>query len=299
MQFNFRGKYDPTQNYSKKDVVSYQPIANGTVTYHFCLSDILSTSPQTPSQASDSLYWGLLNVQSNFPNSVDSFLSKANIQASDKADLSRINTLSLQSSLTSTEQDELTTLLNKQRNKLILADDFNALQQAISNLQMYFKDNVDSTLTTYQNNIQTTKDDALIAIEQKKENVIEYMDGTTAGALRNDLGVMGDLTTTDKTSLVNAINEVNAKDVDLTPINNKIGDITTLETTAKDNLVHAINEVKEDINNINLTASNVSITDAGNYITATNVEGALQEFGLAIVGTSSALVSEVNAILNG
>jgi hypothetical protein len=57
-------------------------------------------------------------------------------------------------------------------------------------------------------NINTNKDNALNEIEQKKENIINYMDATTAGQIRNDLGVKGDLQTTDKSSLVNAINEV-------------------------------------------------------------------------------------------
>ena len=63
------------------------------------------------------------------------------------------------------------------------------------------------------------------------------MDGTTAGAIRNDVGVMTDLTTDDKSSLVNAINEVNSKEVDLTPLENMINQ-------TNDNLVTLDDEVK-------------------------------------------------------
>ena len=109
--------------------------------------------------------------------------------------------------------------------------------------------------TNAMSSIQTTKDSALISIEQKKDNIIAYMDGTTAGAIRNDLGIIGYLTTTDKSSLVEAINEVNAKQVDLSPINTKIGS-TTLQTTAQD-LSGAINENLNKIANLSGVGGNV------------------------------------------
>lgn len=221
MDYNFRGKYDATQNYSKKDIVSYQPTTSDPIKYYFCLTNIVNTSPQTPLSSGDSSYWGTMNTLSNFPNTVDSFTPRTNISASDKIDINRIRDLNLQTSLTTSEQTELTNLINKQRNKLILADDFNALQQSISNLQMFFQQNVQGYIDTMQSNvattvnngttaIQTAKDDALSAIEAKKENIITYMDSTTAGSIRNDLGIITDLTTIDKTSLVNAVNEINA-----------------------------------------------------------------------------------------
>lgn len=44
-------------------------------------------------------------------------------------------------------------------------------------------------------------------------------------------------------------------------------------------------------------ASQLSITDAGNYYTSPNTEGALQEIGLAFNGARGNLVSSVNTIL--
>lgn len=56
-------------------------------------------------------------------------------------------------------------------------------------------------------------------------------------ALHNITGVLDDLTTTDKSNLVAAINEV------LSTLNTTTGDLSDLDTTDKTNLVSAINEV--------------------------------------------------------
>lgn len=89
--------------------------------------------------------------------------------------------------------------------------EINQSQADMFNYTNLKKSEVEATVTNGQTSINTTKDSALIFIEQKKENIIEYMDGTTAGQIRNDIGVMGDLTTTDKASLVNAVNEIDNK----------------------------------------------------------------------------------------
>lgn len=90
------------------------------------------------------------------------------------------------------------------------------------------------------------------------------------GEISNGMGDLSLLTTTAKDNLVNAINELNDKEVDLTtdatPTQNsvnlvtsggvysaisdtkkEIGDLTTLQTTAKNSLVNAINETNENI----------------------------------------------------
>lgn len=248
MDYNFKGKYDSSQSYIKKDVVSYQASESQPIKFYMCLTD--HSTIQKPSTVGDTVYWGMLNVQSNFPNSVDSFIYRSNVQTSDQVDMARIEVLKGKASLTVEEQNELNVLMTKHRNKFFLAEDANALQQSVSNLQLFFKDKVDGQLNQYNNEVDLKKNEALASIEKKKENIIEYMDGATAGQIRNDLGVMGELTTTDKTNLVNAINEVNAKEVDLTPINNQLSDISKdigvkseLTTTEKSNLVNAINEV--------------------------------------------------------
>lgn len=211
MQFNFKGKYDPTQSYYKKDVVSYQLTPNDTVRFYFCLTDHTSSTPQTPSPSGDTNFWGFINTLSNFPNSVDTFMYRTSVQAQDKPEIDRLNELFLKTNLTSAEADELNTLTVKYRNKYFTAEDANAIQQSITNMQMFFKNNVEGYINSMVALVDTAKDNALNAIEQKKNGVIDYLDGTEAGKMRNDIGVMADLSTVDKGSLVKAINEVNAK----------------------------------------------------------------------------------------
>jgi hypothetical protein len=209
MEYNFRGQYDATQSYAIKDVVSFQSTLPATyVKYYMCLIPNDSSNPASPDPYSDNASWGEINSLSNFPNSVDSFLYRTNIQGNDKVDIARINELTLKTSLTTTEQDELTYLTSKHRNKLFQADDLNAIQDSLSNLQIFFKDKVDAKLNSNISSIQTVKDSALVALDNKKNSIDLYLDSTTAGALRTDLGVMSDLTTTNKTSLVKAVNEL-------------------------------------------------------------------------------------------
>lgn len=64
--------------------------------------------------------------------------------------------------------------------------------------------------------------------------------------IRTDMGDLATLTTTDQTSLVNAINEVDAE-ADANTTN--MGDLANLITTDQTSLVNAINEVKTDAGN--------------------------------------------------
>lgn len=165
MQYNFRGKYNNTTSYVKKDVVSYQPTPNDPIKYYFCLTDNIG---QLPNPNGDTQYWAIINTLSNFPNSVDTFLNRTNIQASDKPKLLRFQELSLKSVLSTSEQNELSTLTQELRNKLILPEDFNLLQQSISNLQMFFKDNVEAYINQKQTEFTSY-------VEQKKTDVTDYV----------------------------------------------------------------------------------------------------------------------------
>jgi len=70
------------------------------------------------------------------------------------------------------------------------------------------------------------------------------------------LGDLSDLTTTDKSNIVNAINELVSK----------IGDLTTLTTTNKNSLVDAINEINDNVVNFKLSFSNVAAMIASDSI---------------------------------
>ncbi|HBF7477365.1 TPA: hypothetical protein ACKE3B_002144 [Clostridioides difficile] len=62
-----------------------------------------------------------------------------------------------------------------------------------------------------------------------------------------------------------------------TELNRKIGDTTLLETTDKTNIVSAINEVKTSVDSIETTAEKTSYNNATSNLTATNVQGAIDE----------------------
>lgn len=75
--------------------------------------------------------------------------------------------------------------------------------------------------------------------------------GTDVKTLRGTIGVLANLTTTSKSDIVTALNEVLAK----TNVNsNAIGTLGSLTTTAKSNLVSALNEVQASVSSIDLTS---------------------------------------------
>lgn len=159
----------------------------------------------------------MANRYSNFPNTLDQLRLMPEYQdlsISDKQNIERYNVLVNKSSLTTAETTELNNLITTLQDKMVNTSDFNKLVGAVNNMQEYFVNNVlpdiSNLVNAGQTSIQTAKDNALIAIEQKKENIITYMDSTTAGQLQNQIGVIGDLTTTNKSSLVNAVNEINS-----------------------------------------------------------------------------------------
>ena len=206
MEYNFKGVYSPTGSYAVKDVVSFS--VNNVTKYYFCLQPNSSTNAQSPSADSDTQYWGLINSLSNFPNSIDTFLTRSPIQYNDKQYLQRFQELSLKNVLSTPEQTELEQLTQRIRDKLILPEDFNALQQSITNMQMFFQTEIMVYWQSVKDEINQTKTDAIQAIEDKKESIIDYLDSTEVGAIRNDVGNLNELQTVDKSSIVKALNEV-------------------------------------------------------------------------------------------
>ncbi|HBF5456095.1 TPA: phage tail protein [Clostridioides difficile] len=96
-----------------------------------------------------------------------------------------------------------------------------------------------------------------------------------------DLDTKIDTTKTELTS------NIEAAKIELS---NKIGDTTLLETTDKTSLVSALNEVKTSVDSIETTADKTSIKDTENLFTSDNVEGALKE----LVDKQNNLDTEVN-----
>lgn len=99
-----------------------------------------------------------------------------------------------------------------------------------------------------------------------------------------NIGTMENLTTTSKTDLVSALNEVNnqvgtntgnisTNTSNIATLGDNQGDLANLTTTAKNNLVSAINEVKgvNDTQNNNIgNLSNLNTTDKSSLVSAIN-----------------------------
>ncbi|HBG2167521.1 phage tail protein [Clostridioides difficile] len=79
-----------------------------------------------------------------------------------------------------------------------------------------------------------------------------------------------------------------------TELNNKIGDTTQLTTTDKTNLVSAINEVKASVDSIETTAEKTSYNNATSNLTATTVQGAIDEIVTEVRSNRSSIISSIN-----
>ena len=148
-------------------------------------------------------------------------------------------------------------LLNYLKNTVIPTVNNNA--DAVIEVQNAFL-----VLKNYVDNYFTNLD-----VQEEINNKLDEMveDGTMDALLNTNLtGSLSDLETTDKSNLVNAINEVNSKAGDnttnITTNTSNIGDLSNLETTNKTNLVSAINELVN-----NNTSINQNITRNASYST--------------------------------
>jgi len=86
---------------------------------------------------------------------------------------------------------------------------------------------------------------------EQRINLLAQAVGTDVKTIRNTIGVLANLTTTSKSDIVTALNEVLAK---TTTNTNAIGTLTSLTTTAKSNLVAALNEVQASVSSIDMTS---------------------------------------------
>lgn len=109
--------------------------------------------------------------------------------------------------------------------------------------------------------------------------------GVSANA--SSIGNLEDLTTSEKTTLVGAINEVNGGD-------SRIGNLSDLTTTEKTTLVGAINEVDGncDTNTSNIgTLSSLTTTETSNLVGAINEVDGHADTNASNIGTLSSLTT--------
>ena len=96
---------------------------------------------------------------------------------------------------------------------------------------------------------------------------------SAASAVDTKVGALTDLTTTDKTSVVAAINEVKGEDGTLAT---NMGALTDLTTTDKTSVVAAINEVNAKPSGAS-AAADVTYDNTTSGLTASNVQAAIDE----------------------
>ena len=121
------------------------------------------------------------------------------------------------------------------------------------------------------------------------------------------IGDLANLTTTDKTSVVNAINEVVS---DLGTLGGKVGDLATLTTTDKTSIVNAINEVLTTLVTTVGDLANLTTTDKTSIVNAINevvsdlvtLDGKVGDLANLTTTDKTSLVNainEINAAMSG
>lgn len=117
----------------------------------------------------------------------------------------------------------------------------------------------------------------MLKIDTAIYNVSEAVSGISGSitVIQGNIGTLANLTTTDKTDLVTAINEVDSNSK--TNATN-IGTLANLETENKTSVVNAINEVEENIekfNLVNFSSYDNNSQDLTKSSNVTNLEGSV------------------------
>ncbi|HAT4900997.1 TPA: phage tail protein, partial [Clostridioides difficile] len=131
----------------------------------------------------------------------------------------------------------------------------------------------------------------VILVVSNVANINLKVDPTVILATLKDLQDLDSKIDTTKTELTNSIETAK------TELNNKIGDTTQLETTDKTSLVGALNEVKTSVDSIETTAEKTSYNNATSNLTATNVQGAIDEVVRKIENFNEVNISIQNDML--
>ncbi|HID1226706.1 phage tail protein [Clostridioides difficile] len=131
----------------------------------------------------------------------------------------------------------------------------------------------------------------VILVVSNVANINLKVDPTVILATLKDIQELDTKIDTTKTELTSNIETAK------TELNTKIGDTTQLTTTDKTNIVSALNEVKTSVDSIETTADKTSIKDTDNLFESDNVEGALKEVMQEVKGNRSSIISTINSNL--
>ncbi|CZR77510.1 hypothetical protein CDFC105_51090 [Clostridioides difficile] len=127
-----------------------------------------------------------------------------------------------------------------------------------------------------------------IFVVSNVNNIELKIDPTIIFATLKDLQDLDSKIDTTKTELTSNIETAK------TELNNKIGDTTQLTTTDKTNIVSALNEVKTSVDSIETTAEKTSYNNDTSNLTATTVQGAIDEIVTEVKGNRSSIISSIN-----
>ena len=170
----------------------------------------------------------LTGSRSQFPEQLDTILELFNLPPSQKDNAARYQYLATKENLSSLEQTELNNLSVILQDYLPDVETWNLFGDILINMQKFFKEGVEPF-------VNDLKDNALNEIEDKKQDIIDYMDSTEAGLIRNDIGVMGD-STIEGRSLIEKTNKL--KD-DINTLDNDKANKSDLNIHVNNALLHA------------------------------------------------------------
>lgn len=210
-----------------------------------------------------------------FPQEVYQFQLRTEILASDVPYVQRFQELKLKANRTPEEETEMSNLMARLRSKFISSDDWNQFQNALVEMQLFLKNNVEGYIDGTVVQVDEARDNALIAIDQKKNAIIVYLDSLEAGKLRNDIGVMAELNTNAKNSLVAAVNEVNSKAPTDASTTQK-GIVQLASTSSTSEVLAATPKLVKDVSDALTTHSNITTTSVHGSTSAATANRIIQ-----------------------
>ena len=122
----------------------------------------------------------MANNLSVFPEQIDTFINHYDIGATDVQRLNEYQTLRMKDSLTSTELDRMNNLYSALRDRLFLAEDFNKMQDAITNLEDFFKNQTE----VYISNLFTQYDLRMLKMEQDTERRLSAVEDASDAKIK-------------------------------------------------------------------------------------------------------------------
>ena len=117
----------------------------------------------------------MANNLSTFPEQIDTFITHYDISAADVLTVQEYQGLRAKSSLTSAELERMNNLLSALRNKIFFAEDFNKLQDAITNLETFFKYQTED----YISQLFTQYDLRMADMKRDVNNMLTYVRETS------------------------------------------------------------------------------------------------------------------------